>query len=104
MGSKARPLSDPSSDASHRDEARGAAALRQERTERLLKRIAEAMHVPTSAFYRSPNTVDARAASPGTSVASESECAELLAAFILVSDSRDRRRLLDLVQKMAERR
>lgn len=106
MGSKARPLSDPSSDASHRDGARGAAALRQERTERLLKRIAEAMQVPTSAFYKPPNAVDAgtpTSTGSTTAIASEAECAELLAAFTLVSDPEDRRRLLELVQKMAER-
>ncbi|WCS27746.1 hypothetical protein LOK46_13280 [Methylobacterium sp. NMS14P] len=106
MGSKALTLSDPSSEASRRDEARGVWNLRQEKTERLLKRIAGAVQVPPSAFYRPPNAVDAgtcAATSSAISVASDAECAELLAAFNLVREPGDRRRLLELVQKMAER-
>jgi hypothetical protein len=107
MGSKAPPFSEPSSDASHWDEARSASMLRQEKTERLLKRIAGAVQVPSSAFYRAPNAVDGGAPTATnsiTSLASDAECAELLAAFKLVSDPEDRRRLSELVRRMAEQR
>ncbi|WP_091924196.1 MULTISPECIES: hypothetical protein [unclassified Methylobacterium] len=101
MSSKTPPPS-----ALHHEEDCGVPTLRQQRTERLLSRIAEAVQVPPSAFYRPPNAVDAgasAAAIPVAPVASDAECAELLAAFNLVRDPEDRRRLLELVQKTAER-
>ena len=103
MGSKAFPFGDPSSEASPGDETRGVSNLRQEKAERLLKRIAVAVQVPPSTFYRPQNAVDAEAISSVTLVASEAECAELLTAFNLVSDSENRRRLVELVKRMAVR-
>lgn len=106
MGSKTPPFSEPSSDASCWDEARNASTLRREKTEQLLKRIADAVQVPVSAIYSSPDAVESEAPFPTASAApaaSNAECTELLAAFNLVRDPGDRRRLLELVQRMAER-
>ena len=106
MRSKARPFSETPCDASRWHEVRNASTLRQAKTERLLVRIAEAVQVPPSAFFRPSNAVDAGTSAAAVSavpVASDAECAELLAVFKLVSDPEDRRRLLALIRGMAER-
>ena len=88
------------------DEGRGSATLGQGATQRLLQRIADALQVPASALYRPPNAIGGTlpsSAAPGRSDVSDHERLELLAAFGLLRNPRDRQKALQFVREMAER-
>lgn len=91
----------------HQDEGHGFAARGQGAAHLLLQRIASALQVPPSALYSPSHAIDGHSPSVTASVSSggsKSEREELLSAFQRVTDPGDRRRIVALTQKMAERR
>lgn len=73
---------------------------------RLVGRIADALQVPPSALYNSPNAVDGQTSPTATSAFSnviDGEGVALLRAYMCISDPEERRRILALVQQAAKR-
>lgn len=79
-----------------------AAASDRARKLRLLRRVADALQVSEASLY---GTVDSTspivATEPGTDL--DGQCAALLLAFRRIGDPEERRRLLALVEAIAER-
>lgn len=70
-------------------------------TKQLLARIANAVQMPTSAFYGPSNAISPATPS-GPTPTIHAECEALLAAFMRIHDPEWRRRLLTLVKEAAE--
>ncbi|GJE14614.1 hypothetical protein [Methylobacterium longum] len=68
----------------------------------LLGRIAEALQVPEAVLYNPPNAVDPQMHATAEAALSI-EGAELLRAYMRISDPEERRRILALVKAAAER-
>lgn len=70
---------------------------------RLLQRIADALHVRPSTLYEPSNTVHGPDNHGATHVVTGDECAALLHAYTRIHDPAERLRVLDLVRTAAER-
>lgn len=106
MGSKEPLVRGHSSVGLHADEPHRHSVTRGASTQRLLKRIADAIQVSPGMFYSPPDAVDAAISSKAestTSGAGETESAELLAAFNRIGDPEERLQVLLFVQKAADK-
>ena len=102
MASKARPPSKlPFGE--HRENTFARAEQSDETVpNRLLQRIADALHVPPSTLYKPPNPVHDPDGKGPPHVVMEDECAVLMHAYTRIRNPVERRRVLDLVQAAAE--
>lgn len=70
-------------------------------TRHLVSRIAQALQIPETVFYKAPDAVEPRFESSGSCDGLDIECAALLQAYRRIPDPVNRQRLLSLVQKAA---
>lgn len=106
MGSRAPAARKPAQDERPQESiSEGSASLNTSAQSQLLGRIAEALQMSMAAFYNPQNAVETTTrfrAPPILSGEIEREGAELLRAYMRISNPEERRRLLALLRAAAE--
>jgi hypothetical protein len=106
MGSRAPVAGKSSQDPSPEDGVPDRSASAKSSVQRgLVGRIADALQVPPSALYNSPNAIDGQTSPTSADAfynATDREGVELLRAYMCIRDPEEQRRILTLVQQTAK--